>query len=95
MNKLIFVFCSEIPLQGLSIGRFKRGSSTFWSNVEIVENVEQVESVESIRTVRVNRRKSWKTCVERGKGTKSGNILKYFQDENVQPVRFLRLGSVI
>ena len=79
-------------LQGLSIGRFKHGSSTFWSNVEIVENVEPVESVESVRTVRVNRGKTW---VERGKGGKSGNILKYFQDENVQPVRFLRLGSVI
>ena len=67
-------------LQGLSIGRFKRGSSTFWSNVEIVENVEPVKSVESVRTVRVNRGKSWKTWVERGNGTKSGTILKNFQD---------------
>ena len=39
-------------LQGLSIGRFKRAFSTFWSNVE---NVEPVESVQSVRTVRDNR----------------------------------------
>ena len=42
----------NIDKQGLSIGRFKRAFSTFWSNVE---NVEPVESVQSVRTVRDNR----------------------------------------
>ena len=92
---LLLLTLGVYVLQGLSIGRFNPGSPTIWSIVEILENVEPMESVESVRTVQVNRGKSWKTWVKRGNGTKIGTILTNFQDLNVQPVRFLRLGLVI